>query len=184
MCRGLAAYSPLVLVVVLNVVPRSLSVTETLAPATTAPEESLTVPTILPISFCADAKPAVRSSTASEKQKLRIRLQEHVVVGVIVFPPRNSIEPEALGQRAIFSAGSAPSFINRHNRRLAGMQDLRIIAISIFYFQITGKSMLNEDPRRAQAATTDSARTVALDPVLKSAAVIARLCSPLATNDC
>src|SRR5581483_2912526 len=181
MCRGLAAYSPLVLVVVLNVVPRSLSVTETLAPATTAPEESLTVPTILPISFCADAKPAVRSSTASEKQKLRIRLQEHVVVGVIVFPPRNSIEPEALRQRAIFSAGSAPSLLTGGSPEC---RYLRIIAISIFYFRITGKSMLNEDPRRAQAATADSARTVALDPVLQSAAVIARLCSPLATNDC
>jgi hypothetical protein len=70
-------------VVVLNVVPRSASLTLTFAPGTIAPEESRTVPTMLPISFCAQAPPAIKTSTANDNQKVRRGLREQFEWGVI-----------------------------------------------------------------------------------------------------
>src|SRR6266852_9896870 len=67
MRKGLATYSPVELVVVVNVCPRSKSVTETFAPTTTAPEASCTVPTIAPASFWATARGAPARNTASSK---------------------------------------------------------------------------------------------------------------------
>jgi hypothetical protein len=80
------------LVVVLNVVPRSVSLTVTFAPDTTAPEESRTLPTMLPMSFCAQATPATKTSTAKGNQKVRRGLQEHFEWGVIIFLQRNLSE--------------------------------------------------------------------------------------------
>src|SRR6266849_6072340 len=67
MRKGLATYSPVELVVVVNVCPRSKSVTETFAPTTTAPEASCTVPTIAPVSFWAKARGAPARNTASSR---------------------------------------------------------------------------------------------------------------------
>src|SRR5437588_5245766 len=55
MRNGLATYSPWLLVVAVSVCPWSTSVTMTMAFGTTAPLGSLTVPTMLPASFCAQA---------------------------------------------------------------------------------------------------------------------------------
>jgi hypothetical protein len=55
----------------------------TFAPGTIAPEESRTVPTMLPISFCAQAPPAIKTSTANDNQKVRRGLREQFEWGVI-----------------------------------------------------------------------------------------------------
>src|SRR5258706_3591456 len=67
MRKGVATYSQDELVVVAKVCPRSKSVTDTLAPTTTAPVGSWTVPTMAPASFCAMAKGAPSKITARNK---------------------------------------------------------------------------------------------------------------------
>src|SRR5437868_13182852 len=62
---GLARYSPSELVVVTNSVPRSTSSTLTVAADTTALLESLTVPVIPPVSFCAHVAQHKRMSSAT-----------------------------------------------------------------------------------------------------------------------
>src|SRR5215469_9860525 len=85
MWRGLARYSPFAFVVVLNVVPRSTSVAVTLAPGRTAPDESLTVPTMLPISFSPQATPPIKNRTTVSTQTNPTSLQGFLQYGVIYF---------------------------------------------------------------------------------------------------
>src|SRR5512146_701200 len=68
--RGLATYSPDSLVWVVKVAPRSTLVTVTLAPATTAPEGSVTVPAMVPVSFWAHS-PTDRLKQASNNNRKR-----------------------------------------------------------------------------------------------------------------
>jgi hypothetical protein len=47
---------------------------------------------MLPMSFCAQATPATKTSTANGNQKVRRGLQEHFEWGVIIFLQRNLSE--------------------------------------------------------------------------------------------
>jgi hypothetical protein len=67
--RGLATYSPEESDEVTKVVPFSVSVTVILASGISAPDESFTVPTMLPVSFCAKVLDA-NASSRKKSQKV------------------------------------------------------------------------------------------------------------------
>src|ERR1700746_754631 len=73
MCSGLATYSPASVVVVVKVCPRSTSLTVILAPVTTAPLGSFTVPTMLPGSFWAAATPLRKLRRIGRNKRRRLR---------------------------------------------------------------------------------------------------------------
>src|SRR6476659_9627209 len=90
MRRGLAAYSPVTFVIVSKVVPRSASVTVTLAPCTTAPEVSRTVPRMLPMSFWAKAVPAttIKAMVALHRFRKRFNMSDLLLVALVATPDR------------------------------------------------------------------------------------------------
>src|SRR5882724_7451548 len=79
MRSGPATYSPESFVVVSNLVPRSRSATITFALATTAPLGSVTVPTMLPASFCPHA-----SVENARQAKVKRMAYERGEVGLLI----------------------------------------------------------------------------------------------------
>src|SRR5882757_10288203 len=120
MRKGLATYSPEELVVVVNVCPRSKSVTETFAPTTTAPDASCTVPTIAPVSFWAKARGAPTRNTANSK----------IVVG--------KMTPVMMPVRRTANNGdiSGSSAMQDDARRARGIAYPKMLRIATFYFVI------------------------------------------------